>query len=158
MSEPSYECAVCGEPSASPVREERAVSIGRRSAVVEDEHLRCDHCGSEYVTPEQMERTQQRAVAAIRAEEGLLTPEDIVRIRRKYGLSQAQLEALLRTGPKTVVRWERGTVFQSAAADTLLRLLDRDPNVVSTLAQIAGLPVPKLEPSPPEVVRQERDH
>lgn len=157
MSEPRYECAVCGKLSASLVREARAVSIGRRSAVVEDEHLRCDRCGSEYVTPEQMERTQQRAVAAIRAEEGLLTPEEILRIRRKYGLSQAQLEALLRTGPKTVVRWERGTVFQSAAADTLLRLLDRDPNVVTSLAQIAELPVPKLEPSPAEAVRQEHD-
>lgn len=157
MSEPSYECAVCGELSASLVREERAVSIGRRTAVVEDEHLRCDGCGSEYATPEQMDRTQQRAVSTIRAEEGLLTPEEILRIRRRYGLSQAQLEALLRTGPKTVVRWERGTVFQSAAADTLLRLLDRDPNVARTLAQIAELPVPELEPSPAEVIRQERD-
>ncbi|UCH86457.1 MAG: type II toxin-antitoxin system MqsA family antitoxin, partial [Dehalococcoidia bacterium] len=140
MSERSYECAVCGELSAALVREEKAVSIGQRSTVVEDEHLCCDSCGSEYATPEQMEQTQQRAVAAIRAEEGLLTPEEILRIRRKYGLSQAELEALLRTGPKTVVRWERGTVFQSAAADTLLRLLDRDPNVARTLAQIAGLP------------------
>lgn len=157
MSEPRYECAVCGEPSASLVREERAVSIGQRSAVVEDEHLRCDGCGSEYATPEQMEQTQQRAVAAIRAEEGLLTPEEVLRIRRKHGLSQAQLEALLRTGPKTVVRWERGTVFQSAAADTLLRLLDRDPRVARTLAQIAELPAPELDPSPAEDIRQERD-
>jgi HTH-type transcriptional regulator/antitoxin MqsA len=157
MSEPNYECAVCGELSASLVREEKAISIGRRSAVVEDEHLRCEGCGSEYATPEQMHQTQQRAVAAIRAEERLLTPEEILRIRRKYGLSQAQLEALLRTGPKTVVRWERGTVFQSAAADTLLRLLDRDPNVARTLAQIAELPAPELEPSPAELIRQERD-
>jgi HTH-type transcriptional regulator/antitoxin MqsA len=157
MSERSYECAVCGEPAAASVREETTVSIGRRSAVVEDEHLRCDGCGSEYATPEQMEETQQRAVVAIRAEEGLLTPEEIVRIRKKYGLSQAQLEALLRTGPKTVVRWERGTVFQSAAADTLLRLLDGDPNVARTLAQIAGLPAPEFEPSPAEVIKQERN-
>ncbi|MGD2154898.1 MAG: type II toxin-antitoxin system MqsA family antitoxin [Gemmatimonadales bacterium] len=157
MSERGYECAVCGELTAALVREEKAVSIGRRSAIVEDEHLRCDGCGSEYATPEQMERTQQRAVAAIRGEEGLLTPEEIIRIRRRYGLSQAQLEALLRTGPKTVVRWERGTVFQSAAADTLLRLLDRDPNVARILAQIAELPEPELEPSPAEVISQERD-
>jgi HTH-type transcriptional regulator/antitoxin MqsA len=84
-----------------------------------------------------MERTQQRAVAQIRAEEGLLTPDDIRRIRGKYGLSQARLEALLRTGPKTVVRWERGTVFQSAAADTLLRLLDQDPAILQALTRIA---------------------
>jgi HTH-type transcriptional regulator/antitoxin MqsA len=144
MAVQMYECALCGERSAVLVREETAVSIGRRRAVVEDERMRCDGCGSEYATPEQMERTQQRAVAAIRTEEGLLTPDEILRIRSKLGLSQVQLEALLRTGPKTVVRWERGTVFQSAAADTLLRLLDRDPDVAKALAKIADVPAPEV--------------
>jgi HTH-type transcriptional regulator/antitoxin MqsA len=96
-----------------------------------------------------MERTQQRAVAQIRTEEGLLTPQDIRRIREKYGLSQARLESLLRTGPKTVVRWERGTVFQSAAADTLLRLLDDDPAILEALARIAQRAPTKPEPSSP---------
>ncbi len=137
MPKRKYKCAECGRLSALVVREESEVSIGRRSAVVEDEHLRCDNCGSEYATPEQMDQTQRRAVAAIRAAEGLLAPEEIVRIRKKHGLTQAELEALLRTGPKTVVRWERGTVFQSAAADTLLRLLDHHPNLARTLAKIA---------------------
>ena len=157
MSEREYECAACGRRAASLVREETEVSIGQRSAVVEDEHLRCRNCGSEYSTPDQMDQTQRRAVAAIRAAEGLLSPEEIVRIRKKHGLTQAEFEALLRTGPKTVVRWERGTVFQSAAADTLLRLLDHHPNLARTLAKIAHLPAPKLEPSPAEVIREERD-
>jgi HTH-type transcriptional regulator/antitoxin MqsA len=139
MSKEPLECAICGRNSAWPVSEKREVMIGRRSTITQDEFIRCDGCGAEYATPEQMKRTQRRAVAQIRTEEGLLTPDDIRQIREKYNLSQARLEALLRTGPKTVVRWERGTVFQSAAADTLLRLLDEDPATLERLACIAEL-------------------
>jgi HTH-type transcriptional regulator/antitoxin MqsA len=156
MSKARYECAECGERSASLVREQAEVSIGRRSAVVEDEHLRCDRCGAEYATPEQMDETQRRAVAAIRSAEGLLTPEEIIRIRMKLGLTQAQLEALLRTGPKTVVRWERGTVFQSAAADTLLRLLDHHPNLARTLEKLAQRRPLAVEGAPAKAVRAGR--
>jgi len=144
MSDPHLDCAVCGSASARPQTQEREVTIGHRRTTTQDEYIRCDACGAEYATPEQMERTQQRAVAKIRTEEGLLTPADVRRIREKYGLSQARFEALLRTGPKTVVRWERGTVFQSAAADTLLRLLDDDPAILEALARIAELAPTKL--------------
>ena len=48
-------------------------------------------------------------------------------IREGYGLTQDALEQLLRVGPKTVVRWERGTVCQSAAVDTLLAVLRDEP-------------------------------
>lgn len=140
------ECAICGRVAARPTAETREVSIGRRRTITEDEFTRCDRCSAEYATPEQMERTQQRAVAQIRTEEGLLTPDDIRRIRAKYDLSQARLEALLRTGPKTVVRWERGTVFQSAAADTLLRLLDQNPAILTALTRIVEVAPTKSEP------------
>jgi HTH-type transcriptional regulator/antitoxin MqsA len=145
MSVNQLDCAICGSLSARPMSEKRQVIIGRRRTTTQDEYIRCDACGAEYATPEQVERTQQRAVAQIRTEEGLLTPQDIRRIREKYCLSQARLELLLRTGPKTVVRWERGTVFQSAAADTLLRLLDDDPAIPEALARIAELAPTKLQ-------------
>lgn len=149
MSGTLLECAFCGSASARPVTKKREVMIGRRSTVTQDEYMRCDQCGAEYATPDQMDRTQRRAVSQIRTAEGLLAPDEIRRIREKYNLSQARLEALLRTGPKTVVRWERGTVFQSAAADTLLRLLDDNPAILEALARIAGVAPTKLEPSAP---------
>jgi putative zinc finger/helix-turn-helix YgiT family protein len=80
-----------------------------------------------------------RAAAVIRAEDGLLAPDDIVGLRKKYGLTQAQLERLIGAGAKTVVRWERGRVAQNKTADTLLRVLLDHPEVVTELKRKNGL-------------------
>jgi putative zinc finger/helix-turn-helix YgiT family protein len=62
-----------------------------------------------------------------RAEAGLLTPEEIVAIRQKLGLSQSELERLFGLGSKVVTRWETGRVVQGKTADVALRLLALDP-------------------------------
>ncbi|MBL0171910.1 MAG: helix-turn-helix domain-containing protein [Gemmatimonadaceae bacterium] len=64
-----------------------------------------------------------------RADHGLLTPQELRDIRGQHDLTQQQLEQLLNVGPKTVVRWEKGTVVQNAATVTLLRLLRDVPAV-----------------------------
>jgi transcriptional regulator with XRE-family HTH domain len=63
-----------------------------------------------------------------------MRPEEIRALRESLGLSQAQLENLLNVGPKTVVRWERGTVFQSGAVNTLLKVLRARPDVLGVLS------------------------
>lgn len=100
-----------------------------------DEFYRCGQCEEEFLELGKMDESLQRATAVIRAEDGLLAPEEIVELRRKYGLTQAGLERLIGAGEKTVVRWERGTVSQSRTADTLLRVLRDFPDVVAHLAQ-----------------------
>ena len=117
-------CTTC-ETEASVVRELREVTIGRRTVAVEEEFFRCVACGEEFFLPEQMDRSQRLAVDKIREQDGLLTPEEIKTIRRKYDVTQAELEIVLGVGPKTVVRWERGTVCQGRAVDTLLRTLNQ---------------------------------
>jgi len=135
-------CPIC-DAAMTPVAEERDVSIGRRTARVRDEFLRCCACGEEIYLPGQMERTQMCASRAIRMREGLLQPEEIRALRERLKLSQAALEALLGVGPKTVVRWERGTVFQNAATDALLRVIDRFPDVAGFLAELHGVERPE---------------
>ncbi len=140
MKSDELTCSLCGG-KASLVREEGEVRIGRRLAVLEEEFVRCLECEEEYTTPEQMEQTQRRAVEQIRQREGLLVPSEIRATRAKYSLTQSELETLLGVGPKTVVRWEAGTVFQNAATDTLLRLIDSEPVVVRRLAEWRGVDV-----------------
>jgi len=86
-----------------------------------------------------MDDAQRAASNQIREEDGLLLPGDILDIRSRYSLSQADLERVLGVGPKTVVRWERGTVFQNKATDTLLRVLREFPEVVGFLAAQNGV-------------------
>lgn len=135
-------CPICGDPAVLH-REERNVRIKNREARVLEEFWRCDTCEDEYMTPEQMRSGQDRAVHAIRESEGLLQGDEIRALRETHGLTQQALEKLLGVGPKTVVRWENGTVFQSKAVDTLLRVLRRSPEVVVGLARERGV---QLEP------------
>jgi HTH-type transcriptional regulator / antitoxin MqsA len=116
-------------------RELRLLAIGARSALVEHEFYRCTECGEEYFLPEQMAEAQMRASSRIREEEELLQPDAIRAIRVSLGLTQDQFEKLLGVGPKTVVRWERGTIFQSKAADNLMRLVGELPEAARSLGR-----------------------
>lgn len=134
-------CPLCGGP-ATLVEEPHSMRMGDRPVTFTDRFYRCSRCGEEYLNGEMMDDSQRRATAVIRAEDGLLAPDEIVSLRKKYGLTQAQLERLIGAGEKTVVRWERGTVAQNKTADTLLRVLLDHPEVVAALKQQRGLAKP----------------
>jgi len=130
---PSLEsCPLCGGPITA-FRGTTEVAIGTRRVTVCDAHERCETCGEGFYAPGQLERLEREAAATIRASEGLLTPDEIRAIRERLGLSQAAFEELLGVGAKTVVRWERGTVFQNRTTDTLIRAVDAVPGMVPFL-------------------------
>jgi len=126
-------CPIC-DAEAHFVQEMRSVSVGRREATVSDSFFRCGECSEEFYLPGQMDVAQALASRKIREDEDLLQPEEIRRIRERLGLTQADLETLLGTGPKTVVRWEKGTVFQNKATDSLLRIISELPEAARFLA------------------------
>jgi len=131
-------CPIC-EGAIEAIAEEREVSIGNRTALVLDQFFRCQECGESFYAPGQMDATMRRASDAIRAAEGLLLPSQIRGIREGLGLTQQAFEKLLGVGPKTVVRWEKGSVFQNKATDALLRVVGRFPEVTGFLAEFRGV-------------------
>ena len=138
------ECGICGG-SASLVSEEREVFIGKRGVVVVDEFFLCDDCGEELYEPGQMDAVMRRASDAIRGTMGLLLPAEIQAVRDSLELSQAKFEKMLRVGAKTVVRWEKGTVFQNQATDVLIRAVRDFPGFAEYLAEAAEIGLPKRE-------------
>lgn len=135
------ECGICGGDAVLSTQD-REVFVGKRSAVVEDEFFRCERCGEGFYEPGQMDASMRKASTAIRGEVGLLLPEEIGAIRQSLDLSQAAFETLLGVGAKTVVRWEKGTVFQNQATDELLRTLRDVPGVAEYLARRSGVEIP----------------
>jgi len=131
-------CPLCGGRLAI-VAEARDVRVGKRTVRVRDRFSRCSDCGEEFYAPGQLEATQQRAAHGIREEDALLMPEEIRAIRLCLGLTQEAFERLLGVGPKTVVRWERGTVFQNQATDALLRVIRAVPAAAGFLAEHNGV-------------------
>ena len=58
----------------------------------------------------------------------------IARARLKSGLTQAQFAALLGVSKRTLEQWEQGRRQPSGAARTLLRLVERHPEVLREIA------------------------
>jgi len=138
MSDSKKRCPTC-DSKASVVRERREMTFGRRHVVVDDERMICPDCKESFYLPEQLEAVERRAAEQIRRDEGLLTRDEIRAVRRRLGLTQAQFEQLLGVGPKTVVRWERGSVCQNASADRLMRLVDAYPANAQFLRTLHGI-------------------
>lgn len=134
----SNACFQCGVP-ATVVEEPHTRSMSGREVTFVDRFYRCGGCGETFYTGGMADDSLRRATAVLRAEDGLLAPDEIAALRRRYGLTQASMERLIRAGPKTVVRWERGTIPQSRTTDTLLRVLRDHPEAVARLAEERGV-------------------
>lgn len=128
-------CPSC-EGEVTLIREPVTFQFGRRVARVEVERYRCDTCGEAFYSSTQADTAQRAATAELRRQENLLGPEQIKEIRRFLRLTQSQFERLLGVGPKTVVRWERGTVCQNHATDRLLRVIAAVPAAYQFLADM----------------------
>jgi len=77
-----------------------------------------------------------RALNRLKARnEGLLEPEDIRRIRKKLGLSQATAGQMIGGGPRAFQKYESGDLLPSRAISSALRLLDHDPEALRLLKQ-----------------------
>ncbi len=96
----------------------------------------CEAADESYMTEKQLTQDDIALKNAYRKHMGLLTADDIVGIRRKYGISQSDLCAILGWGEKTITRYESHQV-QDKAHDMILRKVDEDPAWVIELLQSA---------------------
>jgi len=133
-------CVECGghcvEERVAPV----AHQIGKRSVRIDrDHHLYCPDCGNISYRGSMLSDNQLMIAEQIRRQDGLLTPLELKAIRSKYGLSQSDIEKILTIGSKTWVRWERGKVVQGSAADQMIRLIAKRPDVLRELMQNASV-------------------
>lgn len=127
-------CPECGGKISQSLGPLEAPLRGQSVEVVGIPHGLCSGCGETYLGIDEMEQLQKAAVDQAREAQGLLRPDEIRSLRVTLGnISQVRLEHLLGVGAKTVVRWEKGTVFQSATADRLMRLLRAKPELVALI-------------------------
>ena len=130
-------CAVCDSEKAKKIRKKFEARYNQMPVVIEKvEMYRCESCGEEFFTPEQSRELSRRIKQYVRDKYGLLSPEQIVEIRKALGLSQSDLENLFGLGEKVVTRWETGRIIQGRAVDVALRLLQMQPNLLPRLKKL----------------------
>lgn len=86
----------------------------------------CDLADEYYESEEMLAANDLAMKNAYRSKIGLLTTDEIIAIRSKYGISQTDLCILLGWGGKTITRYE-GHQVQDHAHDSILKKLDSDP-------------------------------
>lgn len=131
---------VCGE-NLERISRVRDFPIHGTTVSVHEELYQCGVCGEEEYSFEQAVAAERRAGELYREQNGFLQPDEVAAMRRRWGITQAQLENALGVGRKTVARWEAGRVLQSRALDNLLRAIDRFPDVLGFLADRQGVQV-----------------
>ncbi|HKP74242.1 MAG TPA: type II TA system antitoxin MqsA family protein [Longimicrobiaceae bacterium] len=141
------ECALCGG-DVQLIRERRKYRIKGRAVEVEVEFSRCGRCGEEQWTDEQVTQGQIAAAAVLRKSLNLLSPDEILRIRKSLGLTQDDFERLLGAGKKTAVRWERGILPPSSAMNELIWLIGEDRKNAERLALKHGVRLPRAASAP----------
>lgn len=94
-------------------------------------------------------KVSDRALNRLKARtEGLLEPEEIKRIRRKLGLTQAAAGELIGGGARAFQKYETGDYLPSRAISSALTLLDHDPKSLAVLKARWRAPARHPEPAP----------
>ena len=120
-------CVSCMEEhKVDTVQREEFEKINGKEVVFIATYAYCSNT-DELKETEELIRANNLAVKdAYRKKVGLLTSEEIKRIREKYGFSQKDFSKILNWGETTITRYENHQI-QDRAHDDILRKIDSDP-------------------------------
>jgi len=122
-------CPNCEEYTDVTLGVEKEVYNVRGEPIeIEAEVAICQKCGVKIFDEERDSRNLEKAYSHYRGKNNLLPPDEIRKIREKYGLSQRALSRLLGWGEITIHRYENGAI-QDNAHDKLLRLIEDPENM-----------------------------
>ena len=147
MTDPA--CPETGAPLSRGVRP-LTITYKNESLTVEMPGWYCDQSEESRHTGDDM-KVSDRALTGLKARaEGLLEAKEILRIRKKLGLTQANAGELIGGGPRAFQKYECGDLLPSRAISSALVLLDHNPSALTVLRDRQVLvPAPRhdtLEP------------
>jgi len=122
-------CPNCEEYTETTFGIEKEVYNVRGEPIeIEAEVAICQKCGEKIFDEERDSRNLEKAYSQYRDKHNLLPPDEIRKMREKYGLSQRALARLLGWGEITIHRYENGAI-QDNVHDSLLRLIENPGNM-----------------------------
>ena len=110
--------------------------------IIEDAFV-CPVCNLSAGTVQSAGKIQQAMAEAYRQQTGLLTGEDIKRLRKEKEMTQSDLAELSGFGLASIKRWETGAI-QSQSADKTLRLHLVDAFVEDDVTGNRDLSIPRI--------------
>lgn len=130
----TQKCPICGAGGLQKtVGTETFEYKGQEIAIPDYIAYVCPGCGEAIVDPETLKKSGKMLKDFQRQVDGLLTGQQIKRIRKKLGLTQEQMAEIVGGGLKSFARYESGQVCQSKGMDNLLRILDAYPEMLNVI-------------------------
>ena len=121
---------------------ERMVEIEGMQVKVPFHMHSCEACGTEMALNADL-RFNARAMRCARKKHyGVLTGEEIRKIRKQLGLNQEQAARLFGGGPVAFSKYENEEITQNEAMDRLIWLVGTYPELVSSLAKRLKIVLP----------------
>jgi HTH-type transcriptional regulator/antitoxin MqsA len=147
MNATSIECPVCEQGQLTPeTYNDEFQYNGSTVAVRGLERHRCSVCHAKPILRGEIKRNQIRIADAKRVSDGLLTADEIRRVRELVHMSQADAARIFGGGTNAFSKYERGEVAQSVAMDRLLRLIRDIPGAAQLAASYAGITLGSAAP------------
>ncbi len=106
----------------------------------------CDDCEESLVPKASMRLSEKTIRDFQRKADGLLTSEEIKKVREALGFTQEAFANILGVALKSFARYENGTVTQNRTTDHLLRILFEKPDTLKVISKTAvrGVPLKKV--------------
>ncbi|OGU09142.1 MAG: XRE family transcriptional regulator [Geobacteraceae bacterium GWC2_58_44] len=126
---------VCPESGAPMYRGVRPMTISYKgeTATFDMPGWYCEQSEESVHTGEDLKVSDRMLNRLKAAHEGLLSPEEMRRIRKRLHLTQEAAGLLIGGGPRAFQKYESGDLLPSRAISNALVLLDRDPEALSVL-------------------------
>ena len=95
----------------------------------------CKECHQDLYVNEIEEKNNERIYEIYREKANIIKPQDIVKLREKYDISQRELTAILGFGKMTINRYERGGVPTKSQSDYIRLLIDNDNKFIEKVKE-----------------------
>jgi HTH-type transcriptional regulator/antitoxin MqsA len=135
-------CPACRSTDLVQIGYQREFRPHGNVVVVDLLALRCDSCGAESTRSAQHNENLARMKARKAEYGGLLLGEDILALRRRYGITQQQAAKIFGKGKIAFSRYENEVSYPDAGTTNLLELAIQKPDVIKWLADKVGVDLP----------------
>lgn len=128
-------CTECGHELvkvSTPLEEELR---GEKYIINGIERYECPKCGNYEIDLNMADKLSADIWKQYREKHGILSPEQIKKIRIDLGITQTDLEAMLCVSHPTVSRWETGMYVPSAQSSRELEALENIPSFADYLME-----------------------
>lgn len=138
----SHLCPACKHGELLEASRVKTFAPHGKPVAVELRISRCTACGAELIDADQRGENLRRLQERKSAYGGLLLGEEIVALRKKYGLTQQKAAKIFGKGLIAFSRYETETSYPDASLTKLLKRAIENPSVLKALADEEGVEIP----------------